>query len=62
MLIAEFESLMSEVMSGSEEAIWRLAEVYTPYIIRTVQLSQSSRLRANLTRKTWLKRFGHRFC
>jgi RNA polymerase sigma factor (sigma-70 family) len=42
---AEFDQLMSDVATGSEEAIWQLAETYTPYIIRAVRMSLSSRLR-----------------
>src|SRR5688572_12640846 len=45
---SEFESLMAEVANGSEEAIWKLAETYTPYIIRTVRHSLSKRLRQKL--------------
>jgi RNA polymerase sigma factor (sigma-70 family) len=41
----EFEKLMDEVAAGSEDAIWTLAENYTPEIIRTVRLSLSPRLR-----------------
>jgi RNA polymerase sigma factor (sigma-70 family) len=46
--IAEFEKLMGEVASGSEDAIWQLAQTYTPYIVRAVRLSLSPRLRSKL--------------
>ena len=44
----EFERLMEEVSAGSEEAIWQLADAYTPYIIRSVRLSLSPKLRQKL--------------
>jgi RNA polymerase sigma-70 factor (ECF subfamily) len=43
--VDDFEKLMEEVASGSEEAIWKLAEDFTPEIIRTVRMSLSPRLR-----------------
>jgi RNA polymerase sigma-70 factor (ECF subfamily) len=43
--VDDFEKLMDEVAAGSEEAIWTLAENYTPEIIRTVRLSLAPRLR-----------------
>jgi RNA polymerase sigma factor (sigma-70 family) len=45
--ILEFSQMMSGVAAGSEEAVWQLAETYTPYIIRAVRasLSRSVRLR-----------------
>lgn len=46
--IAEFDRLMADVVAGSEEAVWQLAEIYTPYIIRAVRLSLSPRLRSKL--------------
>ena len=46
--IAEFEKLMGDVASGSEDAIWQLAQTYTPYIVRTVRLSLSPKLRSKL--------------
>jgi RNA polymerase sigma factor (sigma-70 family) len=46
--IAEFQKLMGEVASGSEDAIWQLAQTYTPYIVRAVRLSLSPRLRSKL--------------
>jgi RNA polymerase sigma factor (sigma-70 family) len=42
----EFEKLMDEVAAGSEQAIWTLAENFTPEIVRTVRLSLSPKLRA----------------
>jgi RNA polymerase sigma factor (sigma-70 family) len=45
---AEFDQLMSDVATGSEEAIWQLAETYTPYILRAVRMSLSSNLRPKL--------------
>lgn len=45
---AEFDQLMASVVAGSEEAIWQLAETYTPYIIRAVRQSLSPRLRSKL--------------
>jgi RNA polymerase sigma factor (sigma-70 family) len=45
---AEFDQLMADVAAGSEDAIWQLAETYTPYIIRAVRLSLSPRLRRKL--------------
>jgi RNA polymerase sigma factor (sigma-70 family) len=46
--IAEFDRLMADVAAGSEEAVWQLAEIYTPYIIRAVRLSLSPRIRPKL--------------
>lgn len=46
--IAEFDQLMADVAAGSEDAVWQLAETYTPYIIRAVRLSLSPRLRQKL--------------
>lgn len=46
--IAEIDQLMADVAAGSEEAIWQLAETYTPYIIRVVRVSLSPRLRPKL--------------
>jgi RNA polymerase sigma factor (sigma-70 family) len=43
--IAEFDRLMAEVASGSEDAAWQLAETYTPHIIRAVRYSLSPKLR-----------------
>jgi RNA polymerase sigma factor (sigma-70 family) len=46
--IAEFDRLMAEVAAGSEEAVWQLAETYTPHIIRAVRYSLSPKLRQKL--------------
>jgi RNA polymerase sigma factor (sigma-70 family) len=46
--IAEFNRLMAEVAAGSDDAVWQLAETYTPYIIRAVRHSLSPRLRQKL--------------
>jgi RNA polymerase sigma factor (sigma-70 family) len=46
--IAEFDRLMAEVAAGSEEAVWQLAETYTPHIIRAVRYSLSPTLRQKL--------------
>jgi RNA polymerase sigma factor (sigma-70 family) len=46
--IAEFDRLMAEVAAGSDDAVWQLAETYTPYIIRAVRHSLSPRLRQKL--------------
>lgn len=46
--IAEFDRLMAEVAAGSDEAVWQLAETYTPYIIRAVRHSLSAKLRQKL--------------
>jgi len=41
----DFDRLMADVAAGSEEAVWQLAEIYTPYIIRAVRHSLSPKLR-----------------
>jgi RNA polymerase sigma factor (sigma-70 family) len=46
--LAEFDRLMADVVAGSEDAIWQLAEIYTPYIIRAVRRSLSPQLRPKL--------------
>lgn len=46
--VSEFEQLMSEVASGSEDAVWKLAETYTPYILRAVRESLSPQMRRRL--------------
>jgi RNA polymerase sigma factor (sigma-70 family) len=45
--VSQFSQLMLDVASGSEDAVWQLAETYTPYIIRAVRASlpRSVRLR-----------------
>jgi RNA polymerase sigma factor (sigma-70 family) len=46
--VSEFEKLMEQVTAGSEEAVWELVQTYTPYIIRSVRLTLSSKLRRKL--------------
>ncbi len=46
--VAEFERLMANVNAGSEEAIWQLAETYTPYILRAVRASLPTKVRSKL--------------
>jgi RNA polymerase sigma factor (sigma-70 family) len=46
--ITEFERLMAEVADGSDDAVWQLAETYTPYILRAVRHSLSPKLRQKL--------------
>src|SRR5688572_4428906 len=43
---SEFEALMEQAAAGSEDAIWKLAETYTPYVIRSVRVLMSDKLRA----------------
>jgi RNA polymerase sigma factor (sigma-70 family) len=45
---SEFTLLMTEVVAGSQEATMKLAEIYTPYIIRSVRRSFSPKLRQKL--------------
>jgi RNA polymerase sigma factor (sigma-70 family) len=45
---AKFDQLMAEVATGSDEAVWQLAETYTPYILRAVRHNLSPRLRQKL--------------
>lgn len=35
----EFERLIHELAAGSEQAAWRIAEIYTPHILRVVRAS-----------------------
>jgi RNA polymerase sigma factor (sigma-70 family) len=44
----EFEKLIAAVAAGSDEAVWELAQVYTPYILRAVRYSLSPELRQKL--------------
>jgi RNA polymerase sigma factor (sigma-70 family) len=44
----EFDELMSGVAAGSDEAVWQLAETYTPYIIRAVRASLPPSVRVKL--------------
>lgn len=45
---SEFDRLMADVAAGSDEAVWQLAETYTPYIIRSVRHNLSPKLRQKL--------------
>jgi RNA polymerase sigma factor (sigma-70 family) len=42
---SKFEQLMSEVAHGSEDAVWELAETYTPYILRVLRMGLTSQVR-----------------
>jgi RNA polymerase sigma factor (sigma-70 family) len=44
----DFEMLMSNVASGSEEAVWQLATIYSPHILRVVRRSLSPKLRSKI--------------
>lgn len=46
--VADFEQLMANVCAGSEEAIFQLAETYTPYILRAVRASLPTKVRSKL--------------
>jgi RNA polymerase sigma factor (sigma-70 family) len=46
--IADFEQLMADVAAGSEDAIWELAETYTPYILRAARKALPSQLRPKI--------------
>src|SRR4051812_3218515 len=45
---AEFDRLMAEVAAGSDEAVWQLAETYTPHILRAVRRALSPKMRQKL--------------
>jgi RNA polymerase sigma factor (sigma-70 family) len=45
---ADFTQLMSELADGSEEAAWRITELYTPHILRVVRASLPSLIRPKL--------------
>jgi RNA polymerase sigma-70 factor (ECF subfamily) len=45
MQASEFDRLIADVAAGSEDAIWALADTYTPYIIRAIRLSMPQNLR-----------------
>jgi RNA polymerase sigma factor (sigma-70 family) len=47
-VIAEFDRLMAEVEAGSEDAVWQLADTYTPHIIRAVRRSLNPKLRQKI--------------
>lgn len=42
---SKFEQLMAEVAHGSEDAVWELAETYTPYILRVLRMGLTSQVR-----------------
>jgi RNA polymerase sigma factor (sigma-70 family) len=44
----QFSELMERVAAGDQDAIWVLAETYTPYIIRAVRAQLSRRIRPRL--------------
>lgn len=44
----DFEQLMSELAAGSEEAAGRIAQVYTPHILRAVRASLPRSIRSKL--------------
>ena len=44
----QFDQLMSDAMSGSEEAAWEIAQTYTPYIIRTAQSNLTPQLQSKI--------------
>jgi len=46
--ITEFDRLMADVAAGSEDAVMRLAETYTPHIIRSVRRCLSPKIRQKL--------------
>jgi RNA polymerase sigma factor (sigma-70 family) len=43
--VSEFDQLMADVADGSHEATMKLAEIYTPYIIRSVRRCFSPKMR-----------------
>jgi len=45
---SEFERLLRQVAEGSDEAALQLVETYTPFIIRSVRLALSPKLRPKL--------------
>ena len=46
--VGEFEQLMADLASGSEDAAWRITEVYTPHILRAVRASLPRAIRPKL--------------
>lgn len=44
----EFDRLIRELAAGSEEAAWKLAEVYTPHILRVVRSALPSVVRRRM--------------
>jgi RNA polymerase sigma factor (sigma-70 family) len=45
---SEFEQLMADLASGSEDAAWRITELYTPHILRVVRASLPAIIRPKL--------------
>jgi DNA-directed RNA polymerase specialized sigma24 family protein len=45
---ADFDRLMADVASGSEEAVMQFAETFTPHIIRSVRRCMSPKIRQKL--------------
>jgi RNA polymerase sigma factor (sigma-70 family) len=48
MQTTDFDNLMERVAAGSEEAIWQLAETYSPHIISVVRRSLAPSLRQKM--------------
>ena len=46
--VGEFEQLMRDLASGSEDAAWKIAETYTPHILRVVRHSLPGKIRSKL--------------
>jgi RNA polymerase sigma factor (sigma-70 family) len=46
--VSEFERLMTDVAAGSEEAVWKLAETYTPYILRVLRPNLTPQVRRRI--------------
>ena len=46
--VSEFEQLMDDLASGSEEAAWRITETYTPHILRVVRRMLPNAIRSKL--------------
>jgi RNA polymerase sigma factor (sigma-70 family) len=45
---SEFEQLIADLAAGSEEAAWRITELYTPHILRVVRASLPAIIRPKL--------------
>jgi len=46
--VDEFQQLMAELATGSEDAAWRIAEVYTPHILKAVRAALPAIIRPKL--------------
>jgi len=44
----EFSQLMADLASGSEDAAWRIAEIYTPHILRAVRAMLPAAIRPKI--------------